>query len=230
MLTSAVVGATAAALSTAAGSAEGLSAMAADVTALHAPVPDSALGMEGPGPAPAGVAAETPMNGRAVLAAAEARSRTVTLQATRAARTRQLALVEAARPKWQLPLPPRSYRISSAYGPRWGTLHNGLDMAAPAGTPVYAAGDGIVLEPRGTTGYGNVVVVQHADGNVTLYGHNSKVLVDPGERVKAGQLIALVGSTGYSTGNHLHFEVRAAGMTGGQSDPTAWLSERGIVV
>lgn len=230
VLASAVIGATAAALSTAAASGDGLGAMAASVTVLQAPVPDAALGVGGPDPLPSGVAAEVPMNGRTLLSAAEARRRVLAGQATRAARSRQIALVDAARPRWTLPMPPGSYRITSLYGPRWGTLHGGLDMAAPVGTPVYAAGDGVVLEPVGTSGFGNAVVIRHASGEVTVYGHNSKVLVEPGERVRAGQLVALVGSSGFSTGNHLHFEVRAAGIGSPAMNTTTWLAARGIAV
>ena len=77
-------------------------------------------------------------------------------------------------------MPPDSYRVSSSYGPRWGTTHRGLDLAAPGGTAVHAAGDGVVLEPSGMSGYGNVVVLEHADGQVTLYAHASRLLVEPG--------------------------------------------------
>lgn len=230
MLASAVIGATGAALSTAAASGDGLGAMAASVTALQAPVPVTAFGMGGAEPLPSGVAAEAPMNGRTLLSATEARWRVSTVQATRAARARQIALIEAARPKWVLPMPAGSYRLTSLYGPRWGTLHGGLDMAAPAGTAVYAAGDGVVIEPVGTSGFGNVVAIEHATGEVSIYGHNSKVLVEPGERVKAGQLVALVGSSGFSTGNHLHFEVRDAGISGPPVATTQWLAAHGIAV
>lgn len=225
-----MIGATAAALSTAAASGDGLGSMAASVTALQAPIPDIALGLGGPEPLPNGVAAEAPMSGRTILSATEARRRVSTVQATRVARARQIALIEAARPKWVLPMPAGSYRITSLYGPRWGTLHGGLDLAAPAGTPVYAAGDGVVLEPVGTSGFGNVVMIEHATGEVSVYGHNSKVLVEPGERVKAGQLVALVGSSGFSTGNHLHFEGRGAGPSSKPVNTTTWLAEHGIAV
>lgn len=229
MLAATVVGATAAALSTAAASGDGLRGMAASVTALQAPVPDTALGMGGPEPLPADVAAEVPMNGRTLLAATAAKGRVATIQATRAARARQIALIEAARPKWLPPLPKGSYRISSSYGPRWGTTHGGLDMAAPFGTPIFAVADGVVLEPVGMNGYGNVAVIELADGTITLYAHSSKLLVEPGERIKAGQLIALVGSTGFSTGNHLHLEVRES-LRGPQIEPVSWLADRGVAV
>ena len=89
--------------------------------------------------------------------------------------------------------------------------HNGIDLAAPYGTPVYAAAGGRVTLSRWYGEYGYCVMIEHADGSVTLYGHNSSLLVRVGETVKQGQLIARVGSTGNSTGNHLHFEIRAGG-------------------
>ena len=201
--------------------------MAADAVAPHSSVADQAPGGQ---VLAGGVAAEVPMAGRSALSAAEARQRVASTRATRAARARQVALMEAARPKWVLPMPAGSYRITSTFGPRWGVQHGGLDMAAPTGTPVFAAGDGVVLEPVGTSGFGNVVVVRHAGGEVSIYGHNSKVLVEPGERVRAGQLVALVGSSGISTGNHLHFEVRRAGIASAALDTTVWLTAHGITV
>lgn len=90
--------------------------------------------------------------------------------------------------------------------------YNAVDFAAPLGTPIYAAADGVVIIEKGANkwygGYGNHIVIEHDNGTQTLYSHNSKNLVNVGDEVKQGQNIALVGSTGRSTGNHLHFEVR----------------------
>lgn len=228
VLASAVIGATAAALSTAAASGDGLAGMAASVTALQSPVPDTALGMGGPEPLPRGVTAEVPLNGRTMLAAATARNRVETIQATRAARARQVALIEAARPKWMLPLPKGTFTVSSCFAPRWGSFHYGVDMAAPGGTPFYSAGDGVVLEAGPMGGYGNVIMIEHPDGTVTVYGHEEKIFVDKGEKVKAGQLIGAVGNLGQSTGYHLHFEVRTGGEDGDKEDPMDWLAEHGV--
>lgn len=98
------------------------------------------------------------------------------------------------------------YRIDPVY--KTTRFHAGLDFTAETGTPVYATGDGVVeiAGPMGD-GYGNKVVINHGYGYHTLYGHNSKVLVHIGEKVKRGQTIALVGSTGKSTGPHCHYEV-----------------------
>lgn len=101
--------------------------------------------------------------------------------------------------------------ISSPFGYRWGTFHAGIDIAAPYGTNVYAAADGYVSKASWYSGYGNCIMITHSSGFVTLYGHNSKLLVSYGQQVKKGDLIARVGSTGDSTGNHVHFEIRQNG-------------------
>lgn len=98
--------------------------------------------------------------------------------------------------------------MSSGFGPRWGTFHWGLDIAAPYGSIVRAAHAGVVIRAGWDGGYGNVVIIQHENGITTRYGHNSKLLVHVGQRVNAGDPISRVGSTGDSTGNHCHFEVR----------------------
>lgn len=231
MLASAIIGATAAALSTAAASANGgLSMMAADVAALSAPVPQQVLGVGGPDPLPAAVPAEEPMFGHQTLSAAAAQIRLGDIRASREARRRQVVLAEAARPRWVLPMKRGSYTISSCFCPRWGSFHYGDDLAAPWGTPFYAAGDGIVISAGPMNGYGNAIMIQHVNGDVTVYGHEEKVIVTVGEKVKAGQLIGLVGSLGQSTGPHLHFEVRIGGENGEKTDPVAWLAIRGITV
>jgi murein DD-endopeptidase MepM/ murein hydrolase activator NlpD len=101
------------------------------------------------------------------------------------------------------------YRVHPLFGRRH--FHSGADFAAPMGTPVRAAYAGRVLITGWYGGYGKVVVIDHGDGMSTLYGHLSKVLVGPGQRVAAGHLIGRVGSTGYSTGPHLHYELRRNG-------------------
>ncbi|MBQ7751606.1 MAG: peptidoglycan DD-metalloendopeptidase family protein [Clostridia bacterium] len=110
-------------------------------------------------------------------------------------------------------------RVSSNYGyrihPITGTkkLHSGIDYAAPFGTSILAAEDGVVLTSGWNSGYGYCVTINHGGGYVTLYGHCSSLLVSAGQKVTKGQTIAKVGSTGNSTGNHLHFEVRINGST-----------------
>ena len=97
---------------------------------------------------------------------------------------------------------------TDAFGPRGDRFHTGVDYPAATGTPVSAAGEGIVSSAGPVAGYGNLVVVQHAEGVTTFYAHFSKILVAPGQRVTRGSPVGLVGSTGDATGPHLHFEVR----------------------
>jgi murein DD-endopeptidase MepM/ murein hydrolase activator NlpD len=85
-------------------------------------------------------------------------------------------------------------------------MHTGIDIAAPTGTPIYAAAQGVVVFAGQKSGYGNVVEIDHGYGYHTLYGHSSKLLVEAGDTISRGDKIALVGSTGNSTGSHLHYE------------------------
>lgn len=105
------------------------------------------------------------------------------------------------------PLDRQHQRITSNFGKRRWSFHEGTDIAAPGGSPVYAAHSGTVVSSGYVHGYGNIIVIR-GDGLLTVYGHNKKNLVRKGRRVGKGQKIALVGSTGNATGNHLHFEVR----------------------
>ncbi|MGY1680687.1 M23 family metallopeptidase [Geodermatophilus sp. SYSU D01176] len=126
---------------------------------------------------------------------------------------------------------PTSGRTSSCYGLRWGALHGGVDIAAPIGTPIYAAHSGVVARAGTATGFGYAVYIRGDDGAVTVYGHVNEYFVRGGERVVAGELIAEVGNRGQSTGPHLHFEVHPGGaMYGGQVDPVPWMRARGVAI
>lgn len=113
--------------------------------------------------------------------------------------------------------PVESFRYTSAFGIRSDpfvhsvSMHPGVDLAAPSGTEVHATADGVVLRAAPVGGYGNLVEIGHGADIVTRYGHLSRILVHAGERVRRGDVVALVGSTGRSTGSHLHYEVRVAG-------------------
>ncbi|MFN9609462.1 MAG: peptidoglycan DD-metalloendopeptidase family protein, partial [Pseudanabaena sp.] len=102
------------------------------------------------------------------------------------------------------------WRVHPVTGER--RMHKGVDFAAPTGTPIFAAADGVVTDAGWTNGgYGNIVELRHSDGSVTLYAHTSRVYVSKGQVVNRGQAIAEVGTTGRSTGPHLHFEVQPDG-------------------
>ncbi|SFP63302.1 Murein DD-endopeptidase MepM and murein hydrolase activator NlpD, contain LysM domain [Geodermatophilus dictyosporus] len=132
---------------------------------------------------------------------------------------------------------PTAGTVTSGYGTRWGTLHAGVDLAGPRGTPVYAAADGTVVRAEctsaycdrdgglGLAGYGNLVEVDHGAGVTTRYGHLSAFTVRAGQPVRAGTLLGYQGSTGNSTGVHLHLEVRVDGVP---VDPVPWLAGRGV--
>ena len=109
------------------------------------------------------------------------------------------------------PFGPTTYPFEPAFD-GFAHFHTGLDLAGPLGSPILAAADGVVVAADASTvGYGNHVIIAHAGGLLTLYGHLETMLVKPGDVVKAGQVVALLGSTGNSTGPHCHFEVRVAG-------------------
>jgi murein DD-endopeptidase MepM/ murein hydrolase activator NlpD len=118
--------------------------------------------------------------------------------------------------------------MTTCFCMRWGTMHWGIDLAAPMGTPEYAAMDGVVVKAGPASGFGQAIYIQHANGDVTVYGHMEKMLVATGQVVHAGDEIALMGAEGQATGPHLHFEVHAGGMEGQRIDPVAWLQERGV--
>ena len=113
--------------------------------------------------------------------------------------------------------PVENMRLTSSFGvrsdPFHGTaaMHSGIDIPGPLGTPIYATADGVIGRAGRFGGYGNLITVNHGKGIETRYGHLSKILVESNTRVRRGQLIGLMGSTGRSTGSHLHYEVRVDG-------------------
>lgn len=127
-----------------------------------------------------------------------------------------------------LTVKPAEGAYTSGFGPRWGTFHKGIDIANAVGTPILAAADGVVIDAGPAGGYGNWVRIRHEDGTVTLYGHMETIECTVGQTVRAGQRIAGMGSRGWSTGSHLHFEVHPNG--GDAIDPAPWLAERGITL
>ncbi|MEM0980266.1 MAG: M23 family metallopeptidase, partial [Cyanobacteria bacterium P01_H01_bin.58] len=115
--------------------------------------------------------------------------------------------------------------LTSGYGWRWGRMHRGIDVAGPVGTPIFAAAPGVVTRSGWNSGgYGNLVEIRHSDGSMTRYAHNSRNVVESGQQVTQGQKIAEMGSTGYSTGPHLHFEIHLPNQ--GAVNPMALLPGR----
>lgn len=149
---------------------------------------------------------------------AEARLRLSELAASRAARE----------PKTVIPL--SDYQLTTCYCSRWGQLHPAWDMAAPLGTPIYSATDGVVLDAGPASGFGYRVLIQDEDGNVHLYGHMRYYDVRAGQIVRAGQQIAVVGNEGFSTGPHVHWQIYEGGRDGPTLDPERWLAERDVSV
>ena len=121
---------------------------------------------------------------------------------------------------------PVSGEVTSGFGWRnsplggGSELHPGIDIANSLGTPIVATADGQVVQSEWAGGYGNMVQINHGNGLVTIYGHNSRILVNVGQSVRKGQIIAYLGSTGKSTGPHVHYEVRVNGTA---VDPISFL-------
>ena len=138
--------------------------------------------------------------------------------------------VRKAAPKpapWVVPMP--GVPLSSCFGPRWGTMHMGVDFAGKNGTLIRAIGAGrVVAAGWNYSGYGISVVIDHGNNTVSHYAHSSRALVKPGQKVKPGQPIAIEGTTGDSTGPHLHFEIHR-GMWN-QIDPAKWLRAHGVKI
>jgi murein DD-endopeptidase MepM/ murein hydrolase activator NlpD len=143
---------------------------------------------------------------------------------TRRDRDLKTSINEAPTDYWVLPM--RGYRLTSPYGQRWGRLHAGIDLGGVReGTPFYAMRDGTVILSAYNGGFGNNVQIDHGGGMVTVYAHASKLLVTKGQQVKAGDLIALVGNTGFSFGAHLHLEIHVNGVA---QNPIPFFRKNGV--
>lgn len=116
--------------------------------------------------------------------------------------------------------------LTSGFGIRWGAMHAGIDFGDGFGTPIRAVTDGTVIEAGPASGFGLWVRVQQDDGTIGVYGHMQDILVGVGQQLRAGDVLATVGSRGYSTGPHLHYEVHTA--PGAPIDPIGWLAGRGV--
>ncbi|MFE2281101.1 M23 family metallopeptidase [Streptomyces sp. NPDC059454] len=127
--------------------------------------------------------------------------------------------------------PVETYELSASYGSggtRWANRHTGQDLAVPIGTPVRAVGSGRVVKVSCGGAFGIEIVLRHAGGYYTQYAHLAAVAVDQGDRVAPGQWIGQSGTSGNSTGPHLHFEVRVTPEAGSAVDPVSWLARHGV--
>lgn len=122
----------------------------------------------------------------------------------------------------------RTGHLTSTFGPRWGKTHDGLDIAAPTGTPLYAMSKGTVILSADVFSFGNKVEIRYWDGTVSWYGHMSRLDVRAGDTVMPGEQVGLVGNTGHSFGSHLHIEIHP---NGGDNpiDPYPWLVRKGLL-
>ncbi|MEU9856886.1 M23 family metallopeptidase [Streptomyces sp. NPDC047974] len=190
------------------------------------------------GTAAAAVAAQAETQAKAAAQVKVAKA-----QAAKAAQVKAAAKKAAAKPAaakkakgWVKPV--ASYALSASFnqgGAMWAHKHSGQDFAVPTGTPVKAAGAGTVVKAGPNGGgdgpaYGNAIVVKHANGTYSQYAHLSKIKVHIGQKVAAGQQIALSGNTGNSSGPHLHFEIRTTPNYGSAINPAAFLRTHGVTI
>ncbi|MGW1678446.1 M23 family metallopeptidase [Saccharopolyspora sp. NPDC002376] len=120
-------------------------------------------------------------------------------------------------------VPPTTGEISSEFGDRWGTVHNGVDIANDEGTPIRAASEGVVIDSGPASGYGMWIRIQHDGDIISTYGHIDSNFAEVGESVRAGEVIATMGNRGQSTGPHLHFQLDVAGRP---VDPVQFYADR----
>lgn len=161
---------------------------------------------------------------RTVAAELENAQSTMLYAGTEINTQREIAEEQARRPKAAMPA---FGSFTSPFAHRWGSFHSGVDIASAAGSPIFAATDGVVIDSGPAQGYGNWIRIMSDDGTMTIYGHMQSLDVTKGERVHAGQKIAGMGSLGFSTGSHLHFEVLVGGGKD-HVDPAVWLAQQGL--
>jgi murein DD-endopeptidase MepM/ murein hydrolase activator NlpD len=163
----------------------------------------------------------------AARAAAEKAAADKAAAAKAAAQAKAEARAAALRRAHRWVMPFSGYTLTSGYGWRWGKLHPAQDLAAPTGTPVRALSSGtVIFAGWSTEGYGYMVKIRYWDGTVSWYAHNSRLIVAVGDTVEPGQQVSFSGSTGNSTGPHLHLEIHPD--DGAAVPPVPWLAARGV--
>ena len=166
---------------------------------------------------------------REMVQAAEAQAKRRNAALTALGRKAEAQAAKIAENTWVLPL--QEYRVSAHFGESsylWSTVHTGQDLSAPSGTAIRSVANGVVTETGYDGSYGNKTVVTHADGTEIWYCHQTSFAVGVGDAVRGGQTIGTVGSTGNSTGPHLHIEVRPGG--GDPVDPYQAFLEHGLTL
>ncbi|MFF7180275.1 peptidoglycan DD-metalloendopeptidase family protein [Streptomyces sp. NPDC008121] len=171
-------------------------------------------------------------------AQAQAAAKAATVKKAAKAAVAKKAAPKAAKKKAAWVKPVGGYTLTASFnqgGSMWSHKHSGQDFAVPVGTAVKAAGAGTVVKAGPNGGgdgpaYGNAIVVKHANGKYSQYAHLSKINVYPGQKVGAGQKIALSGNTGNSSGPHLHFEIRTTPNYGSALNPSAFLRTVGVTI
>ncbi|WP_128984449.1 M23 family metallopeptidase [Streptomyces roseicoloratus] len=206
--------------------AEGKAAVANPQTAVAA---SAALAKQANVQAQVAAQAQAAQAKAAQIKAAQLKAATAKAQAVKVAAAKKA-------PSWVKPV--SAYTLTASYnqgGAMWAHKHSGQDFAVPVGTPVKAAGAGTVVKAGPNGGgdgpaYGNAIVVKHANGRYSQYAHLSKIKVHIGQKVSAGQQIALSGNTGNSSGPHLHFEIRTTPNYGSAVNPAAFLRSHGVSI
>ncbi|GGU79575.1 hypothetical protein GCM10010275_13120 [Streptomyces litmocidini] len=196
----------------------------------------SAFAAEGKATAPAALTASAAVAAQADAQAHAAAQVKAAVAKAAAVKATPVKAVKKAAPAWVKPV--ASYALSASFnqgGAMWAHKHSGQDFAVPIGTPVHAAAAGTVVKAGPYGGgdgpaYGNAIVIKHGNGTYSQYAHLSKIKVSIGQKVGAGQRIALSGNTGNSSGPHLHFEIRTTPNYGSAVNPMAFLRAHGVGV
>lgn len=149
-------------------------------------------------------------------------------RAARTAKRKAAAKAKAEREgkRWVRPI--KVWNITSDFGWRWGKTHDGIDLGASTGTPIYAMSKGVVIGSFYDSSFGNKVEIKYWDGSISWYGHMSRRIAQKGDTVMPGELVGLVGNTGHSFGSHLHFEMQQTTARDTPIDPISWLKRHGL--
>ena len=173
----------------------------------------------------ASTSAEQAAGAATEAAAAEQARKQARAEAARKAKEAAAARAIALAHRWVVPV--SGYTLTSGFGWRWGKMHPAQDLAVATGTPVHALSSGtVVFAGWSTEGYGYMVKIRYWDGTVSWMAHNSRLVVSVGDEVEPGQLVSYSGSTGNSTGPHVHLEIHPD--DGSAVAPRAWLAARGV--